>query len=276
MQKNISLILSLSFLLFLLGTMGLSLLTGYGLLDYWKQKLQVIVELRDDIEENELEALHIKLETAAYVSSNSLNIITKDEASDLMKKEFGQAFLSPELENPLRNIYTFNVQADFTDDAKLENIKNELLLNNVVADVFYEKKSSHHVVKNISNLLIYAFGLAILFVFVAVFLIRQHHIITWLQEKPNILNSEERDTLLQESKKNHLWQSFKNGLWSGAIAVIGLIGFHYWLNANLTDIALFLDNRYVIILFVSLMIISVLCYFLTTFFMQKKVNIDSY
>ncbi len=276
MQKNISLILSLSFLLFLLGTMGLSLLTGYGLLDYWKQKLQVIVELRDDIEENELEALHIKLETAAYVSSNSLNIITKDEASDLMKKEFGQAFLSPELENPLRNIYTFNVQADFTDDAKLENIKNELLLNNVVADVFYEKKSSHHIVKNISNLLIYAFGLAILFIFVAVFLIRQHHIITWLQEKPNILNSEERDTLLQESKKIHLWQSFKNGLWSGAIAVIGLIGFHYWLNANLTDITLFLDNRYVIILFVSLMIISVLCYFFTTFFMQKKVNIDSY
>ena len=275
-MRNLTLIIAVSFLLFLLGFLGLSFITGFGLLEYWKQKMQIIVELRDDIQEKDLDALQIHLESAAYVTPNSLNIITKDEAVEMMKQDFGDEFLSLEIENPLRNVYTFNVKPDFTDVSKLEEVKKDLLEDAAVADVFYEKNMSQGIVKNISKFLWSALGLAILFIFIAVYIIRQHTILTWINEKIAIFAAENRDEALVESKKNHFWRSVKDGLWSGAIAVTALMIYNVWFTQNFSELTSFIDNIYVIALFAILLIISVLCYTLTTYFLQKKQIIDTY
>ncbi len=276
MKKNISLIVAVSFLLFLLGFLGLSILTGYGLLDYWQQKLQVIVELRDDIEEKDLNSLHLQLETAPFVISKSLNIVTKDEAFDLMKKEFGEEFLSLDVENPLRNIYTFNVQSNFSDVSSLEKIKLSLQENPAVAGVFYEKKNSQNSVKNMGNFIIYAVFLSILFIFVIIFLIQQHIQIRWLSDKNELLQTENRDENLSIYKKENFARNIKNSFWSSAIAIILLMIHNYWVNQNFNELSAFSDNVLVVSLFFSLLIISILCYLITTFILQKKQIIDSY
>lgn len=275
-MKNLTLIVAVSFLLFLLGFLGLSFLTGFGLLEYWKQKMQIIVELRDDIQEKDLEALQIHLESAEYVNPNSINIITKDEAAEMMKQDFGDEFLTLDIENPLRNVYTFNVKPDFNDASKLEKVKKDLLENAAVADVFYEKNMSQGIVKNVSKFLWSALGLAILFVFVAVFVIRQHTILTWINEKANIFLAENGEQMLAELKKNHFWRSVKNGLWSGSIAVGALMIYNIWFTQNFSELTSFIDNIYIIVLFAFILIVSVLCYTLTTYFLQKKQIIDTY
>ena len=275
-MKNLTLILAVSFLLFLLGFLGLSFLTGFGLLEYWKQKMQIIVELRDDIQEKDLESLQIHLESAEYVNPNSINIITKDEAAEMMKQDFGDEFLTLDIENPLRNVYTFNVKPDFNDASKLEKVKKNLLENAAVADVFYEKNMSQGIVKNISKFLWSALGLAILFVFIAVFIIRQHTILTWINEKVNVFSAENREETLAELKQSHFWRSVKNGLWSGSIAVAFLMIYNVWFTQNFSELTSFIDNIYVIALFAFILIISVLCYTLTTYFLQKKQIIDTY
>ena len=275
-MKNLTLIVAVSFLLFLLGFLGLSFLTGFGLLEYWKQKMQIIVELRDDIQEKDLESLQIHLESAEYVNPNSINIITKDEAAEMMKQDFGDEFLTLDIENPLRNVYTFNVKPDFNDASKLEKVKKNLLENAAVADVFYEKNMSQGIVKNISKFLWSALGLAILFVFIAVFIIRQHTILTWINEKVNVFSAENREETLAELKQSHFWRSVKNGLWSGSIAVAFLMIYNVWFTQNFSELTSFIDNIYVIALFAFILIISVLCYTLTTYFLQKKQIIDTY
>jgi cell division transport system permease protein len=275
-MRNLTLIIVVSFLLFLLGFLGLSFLTGFGLLEYWKQKMQIIVELRDDIQEKDLGTLQIQLETAEYVNPNSINIITKDEAAGMMKQDFGDEFLTLDIENPLRNVYTFNVKPDFNDASKLEQIKSDLLKNAAVADVFYEKNMSQGIVKNLSKFLWSALGLAVLFVFIAVFIIRQHIVLTWTNEKVNIFLAENSEEALAELKKSHFWRSIKNGLWSGAIAVTALMIYNLWFTQNFSELTSFIDNIFVIALFVFILIISVLCYTSTTYFLQKKQIIDTY
>ena len=275
-MRNLTLVVVVSFLLFLLGFLGLSFLTGFGLLEYWKQKMQVIVELRDDIQEKDLTTLQIYLETAEYVNPNSINIITKDEAAEMMKQDFGDEFLTLDIENPLRNVYTFNIKSDFNEAAKLEEIKNDLLKNAAVADVFYEKNMSQGIVKNLSKFLWSALGLSVLFVLIAVFIIRQHVILTWTNEKVNIFLAENREESLVELKKKHFWRSIKNGLWSGVGAVAALMIYNLWFTQNFSELTSFIDNIYVILLFVFILIVSVLCYTLTTYFLQKKQIIDTY
>jgi cell division transport system permease protein len=275
-MKNLTLIITISFLLFLFGFMGLSFITGYGLLGYWQQKLQFIVELRDDLNENDFNELQILLESAPFVNENSLNIITKDEAVELMKNDFGDEFLTLDIENPLRNVYTFNVNANFSDAANLEKIKAQLLQNAAVADVFYEQNRSQGVVKNIANFLWVAIILAILFIFVAVFVIRQNIILNWIKEKEIVFAAEDRDTALENSKKENFWRNVKNGIWSGAIAILALIIYNFWFNQGFNELTAFTENIYIVVLFAIILIISVLCFVLTTFFLQKKQIIDTF
>jgi cell division protein FtsX len=85
MRQQILTILSVGFLFFILGFLGLTLMTSYSLLDFWKQKLMVIVELNDNVEETDLNRLQTQLENAVYTSPNTLDIITKEEAAEMMK-----------------------------------------------------------------------------------------------------------------------------------------------------------------------------------------------
>jgi cell division transport system permease protein len=268
MRQNIFTILCVGFLLFILGFIGLSLMTGHSILDFWKQKLLVIVELKDDVEENDLEKLQVQLENAIYVTPNTIDIITKDEAATLMREDYGNDFLSEDMDNPLHHVYTFNVTKAYSDTLALEGIRQELKQNEAVFDVFYEADLSQKVSKNLSNFLWYALGLSILFIFVAFFVVRQSVLLQQHAAQAEILNEEEDWRL--PTMSDYMTRSFKNALWSGTIAVGGLMLSNYWMNTQLSEMTEFLQHSNIVIFLCILFVISVLVYLVATFFTVKK------
>jgi cell division transport system permease protein len=242
-------------------------MTSYSLLDFWKQKLMVIVELNDNVEETDLNRLQTQLENAVYTSPNTLDIITKEEAAEMMREDYGEDFLSQDLPNPLHHVYTFNVTKEYSDTLALEGIRKELVQNNAVFNVYYEANLSQKVSKNLSNLLWYAIGLSILFIFVAVYIVRQSVIIS-IQNAKSLINNEE-ELWRFPTLNDFLTRNTKNGLLSGVIAVSGLILASYWLGAHLGEITSFLQNRQIVIFLSILFIISVLVYTITTYFTYK-------
>jgi cell division transport system permease protein len=267
MRQNILTILSVGFLFFILGFLGMSLMTGYSLLDFWKQKLLVIVELNDDVEENNLNQLQIQLENAPYATPNTLDIITKEEAADMMRNDYGSDFLSQDMPNPLHHVYTFNVTKEFSDTLSLEGIRKELKLNEAVYDVYYEANLSQKVSKNLSNFLWYAIGLSILFIFVAFFIVRQS-VLLQIQHAKSLIISEEEDWRLP-TINDYLVRNFKNALWSAALAVSGLILTSYWFGTYLGEIAAFLQNNAIVLFLSALTCITIMVYTVTTYFTVK-------
>lgn len=264
MRQNILTIISIGFLFFILGFLGLSLMTGYSLLDYWKQKLMVIVELNDNVEENDISKLQVQIENAPYTAPNSVDIITKEEAAQMMKNDFGEDFLSNDLPNPFHHVYTFNVTKDYCDTLALEGIRKELKLNEAVFDVYYEANLSQKVSKNLSNFLWYAIGLSILFIFVAVFIIRQSVIIQMQKVATYIADGMEEWKV--PTRSFYLTRSVKNALWSGIIAVGGLWLATIWIGSYLNEVAMFIQNQKVVIFLLLLFLVNVLVYLLTTYF----------
>jgi cell division transport system permease protein len=267
MRQNIYTILSVGFLFFILGFLGLSLMTGNSVLDAWKQKLLVIVELNDDVEENNLNQLQIQLENAPYTSPNTLDIITKDEAADMMRDDFGSDFLSQDMPNPLHHVYTFNVTKEFSDTLALEGIRKELKQNEAVFDVYYEANLSQKVSKNLSNFLWYGIGLSILFIFVAFFIVRQS-VLLQVQHAKSLVINEEEDWRLP-SRNDFLIRNFKNSLWSAALAVSGLIMANYWFGIYLGEIASFLQNKEIVFFLSGLTFITIVTYISATYFTAK-------
>ena len=262
MRQNILTVLSVGFLFFILGFLGLSLLTGYSVLDYWKQKLLVIVELNDQVEEESLNSLQQTLENATYVAPNSLNIITKDEAAEMMRTDFGNDFLSADIPNPLHHVYTFNVARDFCDTISLEGIRSELRQNEAVYDVFYEARLSQKVSKNLTNFIWIGIALCILVIFVAVIVVRHSVIITISSAKSVLRDDTERWRL--PTMPAFLGRNSKNALWSGAMAVCGLIAVSFTINSRFPEFSEFLPNERLVAYLFVLFFTTVLTYILTT------------
>jgi cell division transport system permease protein len=246
----------------LFGFLGLTILTGHSLVDFWKQKLLVIVELNDQVEEESLNRLQQQLENAEYTVPGSLNIITKDEAAEMMRKDFGDDFLSADIPNPLHHVYTFNVNSAFSDTLSLENIRTELREFDAVYDVFYEPNLSQKVSRNTTNFLWYGIAMGILFIFVAVIIVRQSVIISISSAKSVLTDDTERWRL--PTMTAFLIRNTKNALWSGALAVCGLIIVSFRMNSIFPEISEFLQNAQLVVFLIILLACTILTYTLTT------------
>lgn len=262
MRNNIFTIISVGFLFFVMGFLGLSLLTGHSALDYWKEKLLVIVELNDQFEEESLNNLQQQLLNATYTVPNSLNIITKDEAAEMMRNDFGNDFLSAGIPNPLHHVYTFNVNKDYCDTTSLEKIRTELRRNDAVYEVFYEAGLGGKVSKNMTNILWYGLALSILFIFVAVVIVRQSVVISISSAKSVLEDNTERWHLPTMSA--FLVRNTKNSLWSGAFAVCGLIIVSFGISSWFPEITEFLQNAQLVVFLVILFVTTMMTYILTT------------
>lgn len=270
MQRNLTTICSIGFLLFIIGFMGMTLMISHAALDFWKQKLMIIVELRDDIEENTLNTLQTQLENAAYVVPSSLDIITKEEAAEQMKIEFGEDYFSEDLPNPLHHVYTFNVTKAFSDTLSLEGIKRELKLSEAVFEVFYEKDLSQNISKNISNLLWYIVAFGILFIFVAIFIVKTNVNLFLQQAKANITEPEEDWRL--PTMNELLVRGIKNAIWSATLAVAALIAMSYWVANTFVEINTYIHSEQVVMMLCSLFAVSAIIYLVSTWWAAKQSN----
>jgi cell division transport system permease protein len=275
-MKQISYIVVISFLLFIFGFLGLSFLTGFGLTQYWEQKMQIIVELRDDIQENDLDELQNALESSPFVNVNSLDIVTKDDAAALMRNEFGEEFLTAEIENPLRNVFIFNLNQGYNDEANLDKIKQSLLQYKAVAEVDYEKNRSQNVINDLKKLRFLGILFFLMLLFILIYVVRQHTLSAWQADKTTIWEQEDRETALIIAKKETLGRNLKNSFWATAIAITWLIGYNYWFNSNFPDFTSFINNNWVVGLFVFILVTTLLLTYLVTFFLQKQQKIDVY
>lgn len=263
MRQNFLSTISIGFLFFILGFLGLSLMTGHSLLDFWKQKLMVIVELQDDVEETNLEKLDVYLRNAPFVKATSLAIITKDEAVQIMKEEYGEDFLSEDLPNPLHHVYTFNVTKEFSDTLALNGIRTELKKNDAVYDVYYEANLSQKVSKNMSHLIWYGVVLSLFFILIAAFIIRQSLLLQMKDENMQIKNEDE--TWRLPVLNDYLLRYTKNALLSNVIAIGGLILVSYWLEINLGEITMFVQNTQIVVFLTILCIVNILTHIITTY-----------
>lgn len=242
-------------------------MTGHSLLEFWKQKLMVIVELHDDVEETELEKLDVYLKNAPFVNPQTLVIITKDEAVQMMREEYGEDFLDQDLPNPLHHVYTFNVVKEFSDTLALEGIRTELRKNQAVYDVYYETNLSLKVSKNIKHLIWYGIGLSMFFIFIAAFIIRQSLLLQMNSDRNQISNEEEMWRL--PTLNDYLLRYAKNALLSSVIAIGGLMIVSYWLEINFGEITTFVQNTQIVVFLFVLCCINLLTHVITAYFTYK-------
>ena len=116
-------IISVTLMLLLLGLFGLLVLQGSQMVKKMKEQVEIIIELKEGSGGNDVEQIRSFLAKSSFYKEGSAKYISREDGARMMQKEFGDAFLKLDMANPLYDVVTFNMNADFVNADGMAEIK---------------------------------------------------------------------------------------------------------------------------------------------------------
>ncbi len=267
-SSSISVVISLSLVLFVVGLLGLLVINTHKLSDYIKENIGFTIMLNDDIAE--IESIKFQKELSAANFTKSVTFITKEQATEELKSELGEDFVGFLGYSPLLSSIDIKLNAPYANTDSLQKITTNLINNPIVFEAFYQKDlvdKLNHNVNQISLFLIIFCGLLFFIAFVLInntirlsvyskrFLIRTMRLVG------------ATDGFIQ---KPFLIKGLYQGLYSSIFAIFMLIGSIQLVQGGSGKVLNIEDLKIIGIIFILIFFSGLILSLFSTFFAVKK------
>lgn len=227
---------SVALVLFLLGLFAIVVLQGQQMIRYFKEQIDIVVELKDGTTPTDQKVLRNKLSSSAFLLENSVRFISKEQGAAIMQKEFGEEFLQLDMPNPLYDVMLFHVKAEYLVSDSLNEVGTKLKELPFVSDLYYQEDVTEAIGRNLKNI---AFGVLVVGIFcilVAIALILNTIRLALYANRFLIKNMELVGASWSTISRPFLSKSFLHGLMSGILAIIGLTVLGYLIIKDSPDL----------------------------------------
>ncbi len=129
-------IISISLVLYMLGMLGLIVLYAQKLSDYFKENIEIVIILKDNIKEAEIHRLRKHMESELYIKSTEY--VDKDEAASRLIEEYREDFIELLEYNPLFASININLQSKYANPDSLMWIEAGIMENQQVKEIYYD------------------------------------------------------------------------------------------------------------------------------------------
>ncbi len=224
-------LISVTLVLFLAGGFGSMIIQSQQLVRLFKEKVMIVVEIKNGSEENEVKELQSKISNLDYVKSKSVSFTSKEAAAKLMQEDFGtEVDLSQyNLGNPLYDIITFHVNADYMNPSGLERIANNLEQYEIVSDVNYEEGLAGSISGHWNKMGWVGLAISLILVLVAVFLIIYAIRQALYSDRFIIKNMHLVGATPSFISRPYIRMGMLGGVCSAIVAGVGLLFIRWWL-----------------------------------------------
>ena len=165
----ISTVVSISLVLFMIGTLGVLVLHARKISAYVKENIQLTVMLLPDSKTEDVDKLIRMLEKSPFVKSTTY--ITKEEAAEQLKKDLGEDFVDFLGYNPLLGSVDVRLKAEFADMESVNRLKSSIQAFSTVKEIYYQQSLIDMINKNMRTLGLIILGFSSLLLFIAAALI---------------------------------------------------------------------------------------------------------
>lgn len=261
-------------MLFLIGIVGLLVINGRNINQTVRESIGFNVILKENVKDADIFQLQKLLDAKDY--SLSTEYITKEEAALETEQLVGGDFVEFLGYNPLPPSIRLKLQAAYTRPDSVVFIEQEILSYDQVDEVVYKKTLLYAINENIRKISLVILGFSILLTLVAITLIN-NTIRLSIYSKRFIINTMQLVGATHGFiRKPFLLRSFLNGA-LGAIIAMGLItGLVYLTAEELDNIISFTDVNLMMLLGGSILIVSIVINWISTFFaVNKYLNIKT-
>ena len=263
-------IISVALVLFIVGFFMLSTLHARKLVTLFKEKIDIWLELKPNVAEEDVARIVGKIRQNPFVKTESITFITREQATTTMKQDLGDESMLEDTPDLLRDVIRFNIKSGYLNDENLAKWREELRQDTLISDLYYEASNIGNVSKNIQNMGLLALGLVFLLIFAAVTLIHNTIRLALFSNRFIIKNQELVGASWAFISQPYIRQGILNGFWSALLAIAGLIGIFVWIEHQVPDIAQLRDLDSMLLVFISILLLGALISGLSTWFVVHK------
>ncbi len=263
-----SVVLSISLVLFLLGLLGILVLNGKKLGDYFKEQIPVVVFLKDTAKEVEINQLKQSLTLADY--TKDAVFVSKEAAAQEHSATIGEDFMEYLGDNPLQNSIDVRMRADFVTPEKVAEIVSELKSKDFVDDVVYDKPLIQKLTENVRKISFWILIIAGLFLLIAVLLINSSIRLSVYAKRFTIKTMQMVGATKTFIRRPFVWKSIKLGVFGALVAMVGMAAVLYYINKSFPDLKLIEDKILVGAVFGFVFLMGLFITWISTFIATQR------
>ncbi len=241
LTSYLSVVLSITMVLLMVGLLGLTVLKYRNLSSYFKEKVSVTLYLKNNLKELEKTGLEKYLQGKEYV--NKINFVSKKQAAIDFSKDIGEDFLTFLGDNPLKSYYEIGLKADFVSSGQLIYIAKELEKNAFIDEVAYDAPLIDLLTKNIKTIGFWLVVGASVLAFIAILLLNSSIRLSIYAKRFTIKTMQMVGATKSFIRKPFIWTSIRLGLLGALFASLIILVLCYKVNDKLPALALLEDTQ---------------------------------
>jgi cell division transport system permease protein len=267
-SSYISTVVSISLVLFLMGTLGILLLNAKRISDYVKENFTVSVMLKSETTQQDIDKLIKNLEGNSYIKN--VTYITKEEAAKNLQQELGEDFVKFLGYNPLLSSLDVQLKAEFAEPQNIEEVQNTLKLNSIVKETYYQQSLVNAINKNIRTISLVILGFSALLFFIAGALINNTIRLSLYAKRLLIKSMKLVGATRNFIRKPFLISGILQGLYAAVLADLMLTGLFYYANKQIPELFIFENLRLTAMVLATVVVLGIFVSGISTYFAVNK------
>jgi cell division transport system permease protein len=267
-SSYLTLVVSVSLVLFLLGVLGLVLINAKELSDYFRESLSFSIMLNDDAKEADIRMLQKDLDGKLYVKATEY--VSKEEAAVKMKQDLGEDFINFLGDNPLPPSIDVFLRASYTSPDSVAKIEKYVKEYPFVKEVYYQESLLFLINENVRKISLFLLVISSLLFLIALTIINNTIRLSIYSRRFLIRTMQLVGATRSFIRRPFLVQSAFHGLLAALLAMGLLMGLLYMIEKEFFMMFTFESTNLLIILGVSLIVTGVLINIISTYFSLNR------
>ncbi len=254
--SGLTVIISLTLVLFMLGALGLLIINANKLSTHFKENVGFQVYLKDNATSAQTDALMQELQSAEF--AKKVLYISKEQAADKLKADLGEDFVAFLGSNPLLNAIDIKLYENFANTDTLQLLEKALLEKTFVKEVVYQKDMIDSLNKNTNAIAFFILIFSAALLVVAVALINNTIRLSIYSQRFLIRTMYLVGATRAFISKPFILKGLRQGVAAGIFAGLMLMGFLVLSTRFIPELLQLQDENVLLILFTGIVLIGVL------------------
>jgi len=267
-SSYLTLVISISLVLFLLGVLGLVLINARELSDYFRESLSFSVMLDEEAKEADIRMLQKDLDAKPYVKSTEY--ISKNEAAAKLKDDLGEDFVNFLGYNPLSPSIDVYLFAGYTSPDSVAGIEKYVLEYPFVKEIYYQESLLYLINENVRKISLFLLVISSFLFLIALTIINNTIRLSIYSKRFLIRTMQLVGANRSFIRRPFLAISALNGLIAALIAMVLLAGLLYLIETEFFLMFTFRNISLLALLGIMLIITGIVINIVSTYFSVNR------
>ena len=267
-SSSMSIVISMSLVLFVLGILGFLLINANRLSNHVKQNIGFSIMIKEGVKKADIHLLQKLIDSKAYSLESVW--VTKEDAAKGLQEQLGEDFIAFLGYNPLLESIDIKLKASYANPDSLLILQQQLTKNDLIHEVFYQKDLVEKINENIRKMSIFLLSFRILLFILSFTLINNTIRLTVYSKRFLIRTMKLVGATNKFIKGPFLSDSIYNGIYSSLVAICMLLTVFQLLQSDMPDFLNIQDFKSMGIIFACIFVAGILFTWLSTFFALRK------